>query len=110
MGILIIPLIITIILAILVNRVTLYGNGGAILSVSLLISGVLSSSVILTALDAYYDNRSTIAQYHFNPCGSKVFYLADKMAQHREFHDDWFIGVFYSDSLAKLPYPQCEQK
>ena len=99
MGILIIPIIITIILAIILKRVTL----------SLIISGVISTAVILTAVEVYYDNRSTVAQYHFNPCGSKEFYLADEMAQHREFHDDWFIGVFYSDSLANLPYPQCEQ-
>lgn len=109
MGILIIPLIITLILTIILKRFTLYGNGGIIVSLSLLISGVISIAVILTAVGVYYDNRFTVAQYHFNPCGSKAFYLADKMAQHREFHDDWLIGIFYSDSLASLPYPQCEQ-
>jgi hypothetical protein len=107
MGIIIIPIVITIILAIILKRVTLYGNDGII--VSLIISGVISTAIILIAVEVYYDNRSTVAQYHFNPCGSKAFYLADEMAQHREFHDDWFIGVFYSDSLANLPYPQCEQ-
>ena len=109
MGIIIIPIVITIILAIILKLVTFYGNGGIIVSLIIIISGVISTAVILTAVEVYYDNRSTVAQYHFTPCGSKAFYLADEMAQHREFHDDWFIGVFYSDSLANLPYPQCEQ-
>lgn len=107
MGIIIIPLVITLILAIIL-KTTLFREYEGGLTLTAVGSAIVSTAVILTAVGAYYDNRSTVAQYHFNPCGSKAFYLADKMAQHREFHDDWFIGVFYSDSLAKLPYPQCE--
>lgn len=107
MGIIIIPLVITIILAIVLKK-DLLPNYTIPIVTTLGFFAIILISVLLTAGGRYYKNRSIVAQYHFNPCGYKAFYMADKMAQHREFHDDWFIGIFYSDSLANLPYPQCE--
>jgi len=61
--------------------------------------------ILLMVLIYNHDSKSTIAQYNFNPCS--IYHINDRIAQHREFENDFLYGLFYSHAIADLPYVEC---
>ena len=64
----------------------------------------------ITATRYHYKYKVQIMTYNPNNCGLGNMLLDIEMKEHKALHDDWMVGAFYSDSIANLPLPHCEQK
>jgi uncharacterized membrane protein len=64
----------------------------------------------ITATRYHYKYKVQIMNYNPNNCGLGNMLFAEEMKEHKALHDDWLVGAFYSDSIANLPLPHCEQK
>jgi len=61
--------------------------------------------IVLMALVNNHEYKCTIDQHNFNPCS--IYHINDRIAQHREFENDFLYGIFYSHAIADLPYVEC---
>ena len=62
------------------------------------------------AIRYHYKYKVQIMTYNPNHCGLGNMLFSEEMKEHKALHDDWMVGAFYSDSIANLPLPHCEQK